>query len=76
MLKITVIDSGETCGRQRRVARVARRAAAVVRSTVHRRLICAEFAFAASVLLGHLGHVPLQRGELVGGRLHRVRLGT
>ena len=77
MLKIAMIDSGQARRSQWSVTRVTRRCAAVVRATIDRRVVaCLQFAFAATVLLGHLSHVPLEGGELVSGRLHGVGLGA
>ena len=74
MLEISVVNAGEARRGERRVAGVAR--GSVVRPPVHGGL-AAKLALAAAVLLGHLGHVPLESRKLVRGRhgLHRVRLG-
>ena len=73
-----MIDSGQACRRQRRVTRVARgRAAAVVRASIHGRVGASlKLALAATVLFRDLGHVALERRELVCGRLHCVGLRT
>jgi len=72
-----MIDAGQARRSQWSVTRVTRRRAAVVRATIDRRVVARlQFAFAATILLGHLRHVPLEGGELVRGRLHGVGLGT
>ena len=77
VLEIAMVDAGQACRSQGSVTRVTRRRAAVVRATINRRVVTRlQFAFAATILLSHLGHVSLEGGELVGGRLHCVGLGA